>query len=383
MDPLPESVPEKLYDVIASRNLCRYVGRNERASDTSMLEVETAEFVGCKYAVAFNSCSTAMFVALLCAGVEPGDHVLTPAFTFTAVPSAIVHARAVPVLVECDDDYHLDIDDLTRKAASGSRVLLLSHMRGHISDMDRIQQICDENQILLIEDAAHSMGATWRGTPSGRLGPIGCFSFQSHKAIDAGEGGMLVTDVEEYAVRAILYSGSFERLWECHHIDSDRFAELQKAIPTFGFRMSNVTAAIARAQLPLVEGRIRTFQRNYDLLADGLRASNNIYLPRPDPRASEFRNSIQFALVGMRPEQVQHFLSLAHDSGVPIKSIGTEEGNARAFWNWDYLGETPELPRTRAILKRTCDLRLPELLDPNDIRVLADSLVSIVRHVVA
>jgi dTDP-4-amino-4,6-dideoxygalactose transaminase len=107
-----------------------------------------------------------MFVALRCAGVQPGDKVLSNCFTLAPVPGAIAHAGAQPVLVDVTDDLTIDLDDLAHKApASGARVLLLSHMRGHICDMIALLALCRAHGCTLIEDCAHTMGAGWDGRP--------------------------------------------------------------------------------------------------------------------------------------------------------------------------------------------------------------------------
>ncbi len=166
----------------------------------AQLEAEFAREVGRRYCVALNSCGSSMFVALRCAGVQPGDKVLSNCFTLAPVPGAIAHAGAQPVLVDCTDDLTLDLDDLAHKAAaSGARVLLLSHMRGHIADMDRVLALCRAHGLTLIEDCAHTMGAGWDGRLTGTFGVAGCFSLQSYKHANAGEGGLLVTDDADLA----------------------------------------------------------------------------------------------------------------------------------------------------------------------------------------
>ena len=138
------------------------------------------------------------------------DPVLSSAFTLAPVPGAIAHASARAVLVEMTDDCTIDMGDLERKAAgSGAKVLLLSHMRGHISDLTAVAALCERLGIALIEDCAHTMGAHWDGRPTGTFGAIGCFSAQTYKHINSGEGGLLVTDDDDIAAQVILMSGSY------------------------------------------------------------------------------------------------------------------------------------------------------------------------------
>ena len=143
-----------------------------------------------------------MACALRALQVGPGDPVLSNAFTLAPVPGAIASVGARPVFVEVTEDLTIDLAHLERQAVeSGAKVLLLSHMRGHVCDMEALMALCDRLRITVIEDCAHTMGATWRGIPSGRHGRIGCYSMQTYKHINSGEGGFLITDDPEVAAR--------------------------------------------------------------------------------------------------------------------------------------------------------------------------------------
>ena len=126
------------------------------------------------------------------------------------VPGAIHNVGAKPVLVDIDVNYHVDLDDLAAKAkASNAKYLLLSHMRGHIADMDKVVALCAEHDISLIEDCAHTMGAKWRGIRSGNFGKVAAFSTQTYKHMNSGEGEFLTTNDPEIAARAVVSSGSY------------------------------------------------------------------------------------------------------------------------------------------------------------------------------
>src|SRR5665647_1683171 len=204
-DPVPEMAFKSVITVLATNKLWRYQHHCLEDSQVSLLEKEIADFCGAKYALAVSSCSAAMYIGLLCVGVKHGDKVLTSGFTFVAVPSTIIQIGAIPVLIETTENYCLDIEDLKKKIVDNrdAKVLLLSHMRGHISQMDQIVDICKENNIFLIEDCAHSLGCKWDGKFTGTFGKIGCFSFQSYKIINAGEGGVFITDDEDIFAKSI------------------------------------------------------------------------------------------------------------------------------------------------------------------------------------
>ena len=170
-EPIPEAAIEQAVALMRSGRLHRYGEQGAGTPEPSLLEQEYAAYVGAKYCVAVSSCGAAMFLALKALGVQPGDQVLTSSFTLAPVPGAIAHAGASAVLVETRDDYTTDLADLERKAASsGARVFLLSHMRGHITDLRAVRDICDRHGIALVEDCAHTMGARWDGQHTGTFG---------------------------------------------------------------------------------------------------------------------------------------------------------------------------------------------------------------------
>jgi dTDP-4-amino-4,6-dideoxygalactose transaminase len=194
-EPIPAAAIEAAVAVMRTGRLHRYNLVGDEIGEVSRLEEEFAAFTGAKYCLAVASGGYAMSCALRAIGVGHGDRVLSNGFTLAPVPGAIASVGAQPVFVETTEALTIDIDDLAEKArASGGRVLLLSHMRGHICDMDRLMQVCDGLGIRVIEDCAHTMGAEWNGMPSGRHGLAACYSTQTYKHINSGEGGLITSD---------------------------------------------------------------------------------------------------------------------------------------------------------------------------------------------
>lgn len=380
-NPVPEKAIEKVNEILRSGELFRYGCSGPEESEAALLERDFAAYMGTSYALAVNSCSSAIFIALLCAGLKPGDKVLVPGFTFTAVPSSIIHAGGVPVLVECNPNYTLNTEDLESKIAEDTKFLMLSHMRGHVSHMKKIVDLCKAHDICLIEDAAHSLGAKFDGKLAGTFGKAGCFSFQSHKMINAGEGGMLVTDDETFIAKAILYAGSFEKSYEKHFIDSDKLPELQKKIPTYNQRISNVTAAIARTQIPLIDDNGRKYNQNFSTLADIIKDHDNVDIPDVEEGVYKIYDSAQFNLVGLTGEQIERFVALMKMEGIGISVFGIESDNARCYWNWEYIKDKHHLPETRDTLVAACDLKLPLYLETDDMTVIGQTLVRVLDYV--
>lgn len=378
-EPIPQAGVEAALALMASGKLHRYGEVGAKPSDVSALEAEFARELGVRYCVAMNSCGSTMFVALKAAGVKPGDRVLSNCFTLAPVPGAIAHAGAVPVLVDVTDDFTIDLADLAAKAgASGARVLLLSHMRGHICDMDALTAICRRHGVQVIEDCAHTMGAAWAGKATGTWGRAGCFSLQSYKHANSGEGGLLATDDEDVAAQAILFSGSY-MLYRSHlaRPGDEVFERWKYTTPNFSLRMSNLAAALARPQLGAVlKDRCARWNQRYAWLAAALEGTPHVRLPHRPADEQYVASSLQFLLVGLAREQIQRVIAGCAGRGVHIKWFGADEpaGFTSVWTHWRYFGAEQTLPQAERVLAGLCDLRLPLTLTLADCERIADAL---------
>ena len=378
-----ESIPDAARDdidrLLASGDLFRYTAPED--APVALLEREFADLLGAKYALAVSSCSAALFLSLKALGLPRDARVLIPAFTFAAVPSSVVHADCLPVLCDVGENYRIDMVDFEAKLADNISAVIISHMRGHTSDMDAIMALCDARNIPVIEDAAHSLGTTWHGQNIGTLGRIGCFSFQSYKLVNAGEGGILITDDADLLAQAVIMSGAYEHNGRKHgEIDEAleaAFARWQNRLPLYNLRLSNLSAAVIRPQLPLVAERVTKGRNNHDYVATKLEQSPWLTVPAklaPEERAPD---SIQFNLVNMDDSETETFARSAAARGVKVQIFGMSTDSARAFWNWKFIpGETPELPHTRQMLMRACDTRLPARLTREELDFIADALLA-------
>ena len=372
-EPIPEAARAEIERLLATGDLFRYTSDN---APVAKLEAEFAELMGVRYAVCVASCSAALFLSLKALDLPRGARVLVPAFTFAAVPSAIVHADCEPVLVEVGSNFRIDLDDFRAKFDDTIAAVMISHMRGHTSDMDVILELANAKGVPVIEDAAHSLGTLWHGRKIGTIGKIGCFSFQSYKMVNAGEGGVLVTDDPELAARAIIMSGAYEQNWKKHPGLQNSFVHWQNKLPLYNTRMQNLSAAVIRPQLPEVDRRVAAGLANHDYVAEKLNQSP--WLDVPPPLAPETRapDSLQFNLVGdWTDAEAIRLQDEAKARGVSVQVFGLSPDNARAFWNWQFLGEQPDLPKTRAMLMRACDTRLPARLTRPELDFIASAIV--------
>ncbi len=381
-EPIPDSAKAEVERLLSTGDLFRYTAPEN--APVALLEQEFADLLGAKYALAVASCSAALFLSLKALDLPRGARVLIPAFTFAAVPSAVVHADCQPVLVDVADNYRIDMADFEAKLDDTISAVLISHMRGHTSDMDAIMALAEAKGIPVLEDAAHSLGTKWHGRNIGTLGKIGCFSFQSYKLINAGEGGIMITDDADIIARAIIMSGAYEHNWKKHPVVQDRFAFWQNKLPLYNTRMSNLAAAVIRPQLNELARRVRDGRANHDYVAGVLNQSPWMQVPPALPPEERAPDSLQFNLVGFdSDDSARAFQDAAKARGISVQVFGLSQDNARAFWNWQFIGDQGPLPKTKAMLMRACDVRLPARLKRGDLDYIATALLDAAEDVQA
>ncbi|MCP4328616.1 MAG: aminotransferase class I/II-fold pyridoxal phosphate-dependent enzyme [Alphaproteobacteria bacterium] len=363
--------------------LFRYGEDRAGLPEAALLEQEFAAYLGIRYVVGVNSGGCAIFLALKAAGVGPGDKVLVNAFTLAPVPGAVAHAGAESILVDITENYVVDLDDLERKAAtSGARYFLLSYTRGHVPDMDRVGEVCQRHELTLIEDCAHTMGAGWDGRMTGTFGAAGCFSTQTFKHINSGEGGLLATDDDDLAARAIIMSGAYWLYGQnAARPPIEVFEKYKYTTPNFSMRMSNLVAAVLRPQLALMDERTASWRTNYRRLADLLRAIDHIAVPERPAKEDAVPSSIQFSVTGLRADQIEDFIAICERQGIHVKWFGGREpvGFTSSYEHWRYIEATPELRSSRRVLDGLCDMRIPLSLSEDDCRTIA----AILREAIA
>jgi dTDP-4-amino-4,6-dideoxygalactose transaminase len=382
-EPICDEGIEKALNILRSGKLHRYNVNIDEKGEAALLEEEFASYMGKKFCLSCASCGSAMYLALKSLGVEPGDKVLCNAYTLAPVPGAIENAGALIELVEIVDDYTIDLEDLVRKAA-GAKWFLLSHMRGHITNMDRVMEICGDNDLTLIEDCAHTMGASWDGKKSGSFGQVSCFSTQTYKHINSGEGGLLVTDDPEVISRAIIHSGSY-MLYQRHtsRPPLEVFEPIKTMVPNYSCRMDNLRAAILRPQLQRLDQQCIRWNKRYRILENGLNAIHGIQCPPRDSREYYVGSSIQFSLHDRDPATIQAFLKSCMDRGVELKWFGNKEpvGFTSAYSSWNYFGTLPTLPNTDRILSTMCDMRVPLTFSEEDCQTIINIIEDVARTI--
>ena len=373
-EPIPEAAVDAATAVLSHGRLHRYNLAEDEVGEASLLEREFAAFTGARYVLAMTSGGHALAAALRAHDVRPGDAVLSNAFTLAPVPGAIAGVGARVVFVETTEALTIDFAHLEEMAeVSGARVLMLSHMRGHEPDMDRVMRIARDRGIVVIEDCAHTMGGSWRGVVSGRHGATACYSTQTYKHINSGEGGLLATDDPEVAARATLLSGSY-MLYERHGAgpDADVFEAMRDFTPNLSGRMDNLRAAILRPQLAVLPARVKRWADLHDAMEDGLRDLPRLSLIDRHPDLMRVGSSFQFRLPDHDSNEIEAFVERCARRGVELKWFGAARahGFTSTYRHWAYSDATA-LPQTDQVMAGLLDMRLPLTFSTGDCEVIA------------
>ncbi len=286
---------------------------------TGALEARFAAFRGCRHAIATNSCTAALHLALLALGVGHGDEVVTTPITFASTANVIVHCGATPVFCDVQPDtLNMDPAALAAAVTPRTKAIVVVHFAGHPCDMDEIAAIGARHGVPIVEDAAHAVEAEYRGRPVGALGAAAAFSFYATKNITCGEGGMLTSSDETIiaAARPLALHGISRDAWQRYGEEGYRHWDI--VAPGFKYNMSDIQAALLNAQLDRVADfwrRRSTLVDLYDealagergllLMArrDYVKPAHHLYVVRVTPEAGltrdEFMNAVQAGGVGV------------------------------------------------------------------------------------
>lgn len=372
-EPIPPEAIARAVSVMQSGRLHRYNTVPGETAETALLELEFRDYIGARFCLAVASGGYALATALRAAGLRHGEPVLTNAFTLSPVPGAVAGAGGRPVFVETTADLVVDLEDLAAKAqSSGARFFLISHMRGHIADMDAVLRICDANGIALIEDCAHTMGAAWNGVKSGGHGLAACYSTQTYKHMNSGEGGFIISDDAALMARATILSGSY-MLYGRHPAGppEEAYRDIRLDTPNCSGRMDNLRAAILRPQLTALDHNCRRWNERYHAVAEELQNIPGVHLPHRPPKEQFVASSFQFLLPDFGRAAVEDFLARCLARNVEIKWFGAAEPFAftSRHQSWRYAG-AQKLPKSDAVLDQLCDMRLPLTFSLEDCRFL-------------
>jgi dTDP-4-amino-4,6-dideoxygalactose transaminase len=243
-------------------------------------EEDFKKYIGSRYALALNSCSAGLHLALIACGIKPGDEVITTPFTFAATANVICHLGAKPVFADIEKDtLNISPGNIERKITSRTKALLPVHFAGHPCKMDEIMDISRRRKILVIEDAAHALEAEIKGLKVGRIGHITSFSFYATKNLTTGEGGMVTTDIKSWAekISALRLHGLSRDAWKRYGTESLRHYEVIS--PGFKYNMMDIQAAMGIHQLNRLEKNHAVRKRYFHRYNQAFKNMEELELP--------------------------------------------------------------------------------------------------------
>lgn len=386
-----------VLDVLDDKNLFRFYGPSPTPSRVADFERRFAAHMGATYGLAVSSGTAALHTGLVALGVGPGDEVIVPAYTFIASATAVIAAKAVPIIAEVDDSLTLDPADVERRITPRTRAIMPVHMRGAPCDMERLLEIAQRRGLAVIEDAAQADGASYRGRRLGTFGDAGAFSLQFHKVITTGEGGVLVTnDRRQYDRARIFHDGASAFRGGKEPLTTPVF-------PGVNYRMGELCGALGLVQLGRLEGLLATMRarkaRIVRAIEPTLRARGVARRRLHDPEGEAGLALIVFMPSADKAREVARALTAENvqagsmfNEGVPdwhvafhwkhilARAMPTERGCPFRCPLYDGdPGYSDDLaPRTRDLLSRSVHVNVSPLLAERDADEIGEAIVKVV-----
>jgi len=289
-----------------------------------------AKYTGAKYAHAVSSGSAAVAAALVASGIGHGDEVIVPPFTFMATIEAVLYAGALPIFAEIDETLCLSAAGIRNASTEKTKAVLLVHMCGAAADLDGIMQVCDEKNLVLIEDSGQALGAFYKGKSVGLFGTCGAFSFDFFKITTAGEGGLFITNSEDIYKKADTYSDHGHS-----HVGDNRGMEPHPYLG-FNYRIGELNAAVGLAQMRKIEKLVAGKRKNKTIIKDKLRGIEGVTFRHMPDEAGDSGTFLNFFLPDTATAQLA-VDKLAEDG---VGGINYWYTNMYHFINqWDHVKE--------------------------------------------
>jgi dTDP-4-amino-4,6-dideoxygalactose transaminase len=388
-----EEEKKQVLEVLDRKYLFRYYGPEDHPSKVRELETAFAQKMGSKYVLAVSSCTGALITSLIACGVGPGDEVIVTGYTFFASCAAIVAANAIPVICEVDETLTMDPKDIEKKISPSTKAIIAVHMRGVPCDMDAIMAIAKAHNLIVIEDCAQAAGGTYKGRYLGTMGDCGCFSFQYHKTVTAGEGGMIFTQDERLYDRCMGYHDT-AACWR-----PDRFAEQRYEGELFcgvNYRMSELTGAVMLAQFGKLDMLLSLMRRNQKIIIDSIKDTKGIKVrPRYDDEGDtgiclmfylDDKKKVGPFVDALKAEGVN--VAGVFNSGIPDwhiyahwKHVIEKKSASVPQWPWScslYKGNVEYsqdmCPNTLEYLSRVVHLDIPAQMSEEDCEMIASAI---------
>jgi dTDP-4-amino-4,6-dideoxygalactose transaminase len=378
---LPFHIPEIGEDEIESVIDTLRSGWLTTGPKVKQFEEEFAKSIGSSHAVAVNSGTAALHLALEAVEINEGDEVIMSTMTFAATGEVVLYFKARPVLVDCrPDTLNLDPDQLEKAITSKTKAIIPVHTGGQSCEMDRIQQVAKQHNLKVIEDAAHALPARYRGKMVGTIGDITCFSFYATKTITTGEGGMATTDNPEWAERMRIMSlhGISKDAWKRYTSEGSWYYEI--LYPGYKYNLTDIAAAIGIEQLKKCNRFWEVRQRYAALYNQGFQDVPAITIPHV---AQDVQHAWHLYIIQLDLEQLQigrsEFVELLKKMNIGT-SVHFIPLHLHPYYR-DTFGYRPEdFPNASAVFERIISLPIYPKMTEADVQDVIDAVREIARH---
>lgn len=340
------------------------------------------KYVGAKYAIAVNSCTAALHLALLAIEIEPGDEVITPAMTFTASAAAIIHAGGRAVIVDIDlETMNIDTKQIEPAITEKTRAILPVHFAGRPCRMDNIVALAQEYDLRVIEDAAHAIETIAQGKKVGTIGDLTCFSFYVTKNVVTGEGGMVTTNDEKYAdwIKILALHGMTKDAW--HRFGDDGYKHYEVVYPGFKYNMMDIQAAIGFHQLQRIEEYALRRKGIWEQYNEAFKALPVIIPPSQLLPADRHAFHLYTLLLKLEDLEItrDQFMTALHreniGTGVHYKAL-----HLHSYYSEKYNLSRGMFPNAEYISDRTVSLPLSAKLSDGDVEDVVKAVSRILRY---
>lgn len=337
------------------------------------------EYIGAQYAMAVNSCTAGLHLAMIVSGLVPGDEVITTPMTFCATVNTIIHAGATPVLVDCDRDTMLiDPQRIEDAITPRTRAIVPVHLCGRPCDMDAIMDIATRHNLLVIEDAAHAIETSYKGQKVGNIGHLTAFSFYVTKNVITGEGGMVTTNIPELADKIKMYGlhGMSKDAWK--RFSDEGYKHYQVVFPGFKYNMMDLQAAIGLHQLARVDDNLKRRNDIWQTYNEAF-ADLPLGLPAPDEPNTVSARHLYTLMVDQdhcgltRDEFMQRLYRLNIGTGVHYVGV-----HLHPYYRERFGFTEQDFPNATWISMRTVSIPLSPKLTDVDVQDVIDAVRSIV-----
>jgi dTDP-4-amino-4,6-dideoxygalactose transaminase len=348
---------------------------------TKQFEEDFARYIGCRYAVAVNSCTAALHLALEAVGVTTGDEVLLPTMTFAATAEVVRYLNATPVLVDCQPDtLNIDPMQIERVVTPKTKAIIPVHFAGHPCEMETILEIAKAHKLTVIEDAAHALPTRVQGKMVGTIGDISCFSFYATKTITTGEGGMATTENREWAERMRMMSlhGISKDAWKRYTAEGSWYYEI--LAPGYKYNLTDIAAVIGIQQLKKCDAFWRRRQQHAALYSEAFTDVPGIIVP---PMVEDGQHAWHLYVIQLQLER----LRIDRNTFIEIlkqQNIGTSVHfiplHLHPYYRDSFGYRSEDFPHASIVFQQTVSLPIYPKMTEADIKYVSDVVKATVNQ---